>query len=219
VTLDGHGTVMLDNANHPADQIVGGDGDGNTLDNVNNTIDGAGNIGTGNSDFWLVNEKSGTIDANACDQTLTLDTGRNQITNAGTLAASHGGALDVESSVNNADGSIKVSDGGFADFEKSVTGGTATIHGGTLEFDAASNVNVTFDNSSGHYGELVLGDVKDFSGTIFGFDGRDSEHPSLATTDEIDLVGIAKQCELLARWRRCHYSNLRDDHARRFQLS
>jgi hypothetical protein len=33
--------------------------------------------------------------------------------------------------------------------------------------------------------------VKDFSGTIFGFDGRDSEHPSLATTDEIDLVGIA----------------------------
>jgi len=125
VTLDGHGTVMLDNASHPADEIVGGDGDGNTLDNVNNTIEGAGNIGTGNGDLSLVNEKNGTIDANACDQTLTLDTGRNRITNAGTLAASHGGALDVESSVNNADGSIKVSDGGFADFEKSVTGGTA----------------------------------------------------------------------------------------------
>jgi hypothetical protein len=191
VTLDGHGTVMLDNANHPADQIVGGDGDGNTLDNVNNTIEGAGNIGNGSRDLSLVNEKNGTIGANACEQTLTLDTGHNQITNAGTLAASHGGTLDVESSVNNTGGAIKVFDGGFADFEKSVTGGTATIRGGALEFDDASSVAVTFDNSGGRYGELVLGDVKDFSGTIFGFDGRDSEHPSLATTDEIDLVGIA----------------------------
>jgi FecR protein len=189
VTLDGHGTVMLDNADRPADQIVGGDGEGNTLHNVDNTIEGAGNIGTGNEDLWLVNESCGKIDANSCEQTLTLDTGRNQITNAGTLAASYGGILDVESSVDNAGGSIKVSDGGFADFEKSVTGGTATIHGGTLEFDAASNVNVTFDNTSG-YGELILGDVRYFSGEVFDFAGKESEHPSLANTDEIDLAGI-----------------------------
>jgi hypothetical protein len=86
---------------------------------------------------------------------------------------------------------IKVFDGGFADFEKSVTDGTAVVQGGTLEFDAASSVNVTFDNCGGHYGELILGDVQDFSGTIFGFNGQESECPSLLTSDEIDLRGIA----------------------------
>jgi hypothetical protein len=188
VTLDGHGTIMLDNANHPADQIVGGDGNGNTLDNVNNAIEGAGNIGTGNGDLWLVNESCGRIDANACEQTLTLDTGHNQITNAGTLAASYGGFLDVESSVNNAGGSINVSDGGFADFEKSVTGGTATIHGGTLEFDAASNVNVTFDNGSdADYGTFILKDWAAFTGTISGFDGS---HANAANSDEIELLNF-----------------------------
>ena len=107
------------------------------------------------------------------------------------LLADNGGILKVESSVNNAGGLIKVFDGGFADFEKSVTGGTAVVQGGKLEFDAASSVDVTFDNSGGHYGELILGDVKGFSGTIFGFNGQESECPSLLTSDEIDLLGVA----------------------------
>ena len=77
--------------------------------------------------------------------------------------------------------------GGTADFEKSVTGGTATIDGGKLEFDGKADVDVTF--ASGHYGELVLGDVKHFSGTISGFGGTDSDSPSLSTSDEIDVLG------------------------------
>jgi hypothetical protein len=52
-------------------------------------------------------------------------------------------------------------------------------------------VDVTFDNCGGHYGELILGDVKGFSGTIFGFNGQGSECPSLLTTDEIDLRCVA----------------------------
>src|SRR5262249_49482440 len=115
----------------------------------------------------------------------------NQITNAGTFAADNGGRLEVESSVNNTGGVIKVSDGGFADFEKSVAGGTAVVQDGTLKFDASSSVDVTFDNCGGHYGELILGDVHGFSGTIFGFNGQESECPSLLTSDEIDLRGIA----------------------------
>jgi hypothetical protein len=192
VTLDGKGTITLDNANHPADQIVGGGDDGNTLYNVDNTISGAGNIGADDGNLSLVNEHFGTIDANLSGQTLTLDTGGNQITNAGTFAAGNGGILDVDSSVNNACGSIKVFDGSVADFAKSVSGGTAMIEGGKLEFDAAASVAVTFDNGAGgnNYGELVLDDWKDFSGTISGFSGHDSESPSLANTDEIDLVGF-----------------------------
>ena len=186
VTLDGSGSVVLNGAN---DHIVAG-GAGGTLTNDSNIV-GAGHVGNGDGDLWLVNEHCGTIDAHSCEQTLTLDTGCNQITNAGSLAADNGGILDVESSVNNAGGLIKVSDDGFADFEKSVTGGTAIVQGGKLEFDAASSVDVTFDNRGGHYGELILGDVQGFSGTIFCFKGQESECPSLLTSDEIDLRCVA----------------------------
>ena len=186
VTLDGSGSVVLNGAN---DHIVAGC-EGGTLTNDSN-IFGAGHVGNGDGDLWLVNEHCGTIDANSCEQTLTLDTGCNQITNAGTLVADNGGVLEVESSVNNTGGVIKVSNGGFADFEKSATGGTAVVQGGKLEFDAASSVDVTFDDRGGHYGELILGDVEGFSGTIFGFNGEEFECPSLLTSDEIDLRCIA----------------------------
>ena len=168
---DGSGSVVLNGAN---DSIVAGY-EGGTLTNDSNIV-GAGHVGNGDGDLWLVNENCGTIDANSCEQALTLDTGCNQIANAGTLAADNGGpsSRSRARSITRA-ASIKVSDGGFADFEKSVTGGTAVVQGGTLEFDAASSVNVTFDNSGGHYGELILGDVKGFSGTIFGFNGQESE--------------------------------------------
>ena len=156
-----------------------------TITDVDATLKGSGSLTLGTL------ENHGTIDAHSCEQTLTLDTGCNQITNAGSLAADNGGILDVESSVNNAGGLIKVSDDGFADFEKSVTGGTAIVQGGKLEFDAASSVDVTFDNRGGHYGELILGNVKGFSGTIFGFNGQGSECPSLLTSDEIDLRCVA----------------------------
>jgi hypothetical protein len=173
---------VLNGAN---DSIVASN-EGGVLTNDSNIV-GAGHVGNGDGNLWLVNETCGAIDANSCEQTLTLDTGCNQVRNAGTLAADNGGVLDVDSSVNNTCGLIKVSDGGFADFEKSVSGGTAVVQGGKLEFDAASSVDVTFDNSGGHYGELILGDVKDFAGTISGFNGQESECPSLLTSDEIDL--------------------------------
>ena len=186
VTLDGSGSVVLNGAN---DSIVSGY-EGGTLTNDSNIV-GAGHVGNGDGNLWLVNENCGTIHANSCERALILDTGCNPIANAGTLAADNGGLLEVESSVNNTGGSIKVSDGGFADFEKGVTGGTAVVQGGTLKFDGASSVDVTFDNNSGHYGELILGDVKGFSGTIFGFNGQESECPSLLTSDEIDLLHVA----------------------------
>jgi hypothetical protein len=183
VTLDGLGSVVLNGAN---DSIVA-DYQGGTLTNDSNIV-GAGHVGNGDGNLWLVNENCGTIDANSCEQALTLDTGCNQITNTGTLAADNGGFLEVASSVNNKDGSIKVSDSGFADFEKSVTGGTATIHGGTLEFDAASNVNVTFDNGSdADYGTFILKGGAAFTGEISGFDGSNA---NAASSDEIELLNF-----------------------------
>jgi hypothetical protein len=189
VTLTGRGDIVLASASAHQEHIVGGAG-GGTLDNVNNKIEGAGNIGTGDGHFSLVNETCGTIEANDDNGlTLTIDTGRNTIINASTLAACDGGKLDVESAVNNEGGAIKVFAGSTAGFEKSVTGGSATIDGGTLKFDAAAGVDVTF--ASGHYGELVLGDVKHFSGAIFGFGGTPSDSPASRQPMKSILSGSA----------------------------
>ena len=45
--------------------------------------------------------------------------------------------------------------------QTAISGGSAIIMAGTLEFDASSSVNVNFDNSNG-YGELILGNPEQF---------------------------------------------------------
>ena len=163
VTLEGGGQLILsDNA---ANTIVG-TGPSDTLTNVDNTISGAGQIGSGDGTLTLVNEAHGTIEANDAGGTLTLETGTT-ITNDGVLEASNGGTLQILDPVSGS--------------------GSAIIAGGTLIFDAPSNMNVTFNNGAGTptYGELVLGHASDFSGQISGFTGT---APDAAHSDAIDLV-------------------------------
>jgi FecR protein len=191
-TLAGHGHIVLDGGADSQDIITGLTGQGFVtvnLDNQGNTIEGAGAIGQNDGALSFTNDDYGVIDANLNGQRLFIETG-NTFTNNALMEATNGGILLVVDDVAG-NGSIKVSDGGFADFEKSVAGGTAVVQGGELKFDAASNVDVTFDNCGGHYGELILGDVTGFSGKIFDFNGQESECPSLLTSDEIDLLGVA----------------------------
>ena len=87
VTLASGGAIVGD----------GSSGTSDTLENVDNTIIGSGTIGdVGNGQLALVNDISGTIEANG--GTLTLDTG-NTIVNAGLLRATGSGTLDVVDNV------------------------------------------------------------------------------------------------------------------------
>ena len=151
-----------------ATPIIVGTTSASTLTNVDNTISGAGQIGSGDGNLTLINAAHGTIDANISGATLTLDTGHT-IANDGLLEATNGGTLQIDDAV---------------------SGGSAIIAGGTLIFDAQSNVNVTFDNGTGTpaYGELVLGHASDFSGQISGFTGT---APDTAHSDAIDLKDIS----------------------------
>ena len=166
VTLQGGGYLTLSDSH---ENIIFGTNSATTLTNVDNTISGAGQIGIGDGNLTLVNETHGTIDANISGGTLTLDTGHT-ITNDGLLEATNGGTLQIDDPVSG--------------------GGSAIIAGGTLIFDAQSNMNVTFDNGSGTpaYGELVLGHASDFSGQISGFTGT---APDTTHSDAIDLKDIS----------------------------
>jgi len=161
-TLEGGGQIILtDNS-----AIVGATLN-TVLTNVDNTISGVGQIGMGDGNLTLVNEATGTIDANVAGGTLTLDTG-NAIVNYGLLEASNGGTLQVQDAV---------------------TGGSAVIAGGTIELNAASSVAVTFENGAAgtSYGVLVLIDPSQFTGDISGFAGTASD---TAHSDAIDVIGI-----------------------------
>ncbi len=188
VTLNGSGSVVLENS---GDQILGVLG---TLDNVSNTISGAGAIGDLLQPVTLVN--GGVINADDPGNELTIYGGLSTVTNTGTLEATNGGELVVDTGVNNAHGTIVAGLGSTVDIAASITSGSATIDGGgTLIFGASSRVATAFDNNgtgNSTYGKLVLDDPLQFSGAISGFTGTAAAGttPNLGNTDEIDLAGI-----------------------------
>ncbi|MBR1298600.1 VCBS domain-containing protein [Bradyrhizobium sp. AUGA SZCCT0042] len=170
ITLEGHGQVILSDS---TENVITGTVSDVTLTNVDNTISGAGQLGAGQ--MILVNE--GTIIATGTNS-LEIDTGANTVLNSGTLEATGSGGLVIDSNLDNS--GLLWANGADITLNGSVTGGgTALIDGvATIEFEAASSVNVTFDAEA--TGTLKLGDSFDFSGIISGFDGD----------DQIDLLDV-----------------------------
>jgi hypothetical protein len=183
--IDNSGTIVLDSTGHQTELQIGNDvmlqgggdvilsggvivaaGPESTLTNVDDTISGYGQIGSGTGDLTFINE--GTINADVSGSSLIISTG-NTVTNDGVLEASNGGILIVSDPV--------------------VGTGSALIEGGTLVFQASSSINVTFDNGGSvpTYGELVLADAPNFSGQIFGFSG---DHADAGQSDTVDLIGF-----------------------------
>ena len=163
VTLQGGGRVTLS-----GDAVIVVTSAASTLINVDNTICGAGRIGAGDGALTLINETHGAVDANVPGGTLILDTGVT-ITNDGVLEATNGGTLQICDPVTGS--------------------GSAIVQGGTLVFEAQSNMSVTFNNGPNGttYGELVLREGLGFFCQISGFSGT---APDLAHSDAIDLESM-----------------------------
>jgi len=167
VTLTGGGaiTLLANPGENFFNEITGSSATATTLHNVDNTISGAGAIGSNYGVFpndpgnllVLDNQAAGTIDADNAGFSLTLNTGAT-ITNSGTLEA-NGGSLVVNDAVTG-------------------TGSGMITGGGTLTFNGNFQQNVTFSGA----GTVVLPEAADlYLGTIFG----------LGSGDKIDLAGIA----------------------------
>ena len=92
VTLKGGGTVTLSTASGGGNAIILQAAGGLTLENFNNTIQGAGLIG--DNGLSLLNDAAGTLLANAPGQTLLIN-GAGTVTNNGTFQANAGSALQV----------------------------------------------------------------------------------------------------------------------------
>jgi fibronectin-binding autotransporter adhesin len=156
VTLTGGGTVMMS-----SDAFLNESTGGLTLHNVNNTIEGSGQLGQ--NGLALDNQSGGTVNANVSGQTLTLN-GGGLVTNAGLLTATGGGIMTIQNNVTNANGNI-TANGGTVNLESAatITGGTLNTTGGGV----MNGQNVTLNGVTLSTGSTLTDtDLTQLEGTI-----------------------------------------------------
>jgi hypothetical protein len=177
ITLQGNGTVVLSDYDG---NVISGTLQSVTLHNVDNTIEGAGQLGAGQLD--LIND--GTIIADGA-HALVVDTGLNVIENIGTLEATGSGGLVVNSALDNEGlvwahaGNVSLNGTVTGSGSVQVDGNASVSFGGT----ASANTTIAADSAS----NLILHDSFDFSGSISGFDSNDH----LDLTDLLFSAGMA----------------------------
>ncbi len=113
------GSVVLSGSNA---QITGG----HLLTNVDNLIEGEGNLGANSSQF--LNQTNGVINANVAAGTLVIDPNGNGFANQGLLEATNGGILSLTGNAG----------GGFDN-----TGGTILANGEGSEVQLTASVSVS----------------------------------------------------------------------------
>ena len=172
-TLSGGGSVQLSTASGGGDAFIEQSGGSFTLTNSNNTLEGAGVIGNGG--LTLVNQVSGTVNANAAGQTLLLN-GSGNVQNQGLLEATNTGTLQINNVVNNAGANITANNGTVLLAGATIQAGSLnTASGGTIETAAGSNATLdgrsvidggqgTLTNNGNYVG--ALGSATNIEGTI-----------------------------------------------------
>ena len=143
VTLTGGGKLLMSNNGN---NRIYGNAPNYRLVNVNNTISGAGQLGT--AQMRLTNQAAGVINANQAASktnpgTLTLNTGQALVTNAGLMEATNTGGLVLQSSVLNAGGTI-LATGAGAHVDLSAV----SIIGGMLSSASGGVINVVPGNAT-----------------------------------------------------------------------
>src|SRR5262249_13680672 len=133
-----------------------------TLNNLS-TIEGAGRIGDGG----LTLKNGGTIEATG-NSPLAIDTGDRTVTNTGTLQSNFDTELYIYSPLNKTGGKLNLNRGEIT-AARGVTGGTASIFDGSLEFGGPTTTNVQFNDPSFYSSDLILDDSVHFKGVISGF--------------------------------------------------
>jgi hypothetical protein len=164
VMLTGKGTITLNDTTGAAAAFING-GAGSTLTNVNNAIQGSGQIGQVGG-LLLINQKSGVVNANQPGRVLYL-TANGGITNQGLMEATSGAGLNFAQGIptNNSGGVISSSGSGSTVLLIGITeGGTLeTSSGGTMQGEGTLdgvtygvlNNQGTFSVPAGHATTLI----------------------------------------------------------------
>ncbi len=188
LTLTGGGVVTTTDEGY--DNYFQGAAAGDTLDNLNNTIEGSGNFGNGQLD--LVN--AGTIDANQ-NNVFYLNLGGSSTgsnTASGQMLATGAGGLDFRSGLFTNAGLIQADSGSHVVFEGGATltndSAAGTLTGGTYGAVSAGGTATATASFSGAAVSTLAADLL--------LSGAGSEISFGGTTIEASLKTIAKTGEL-----------------------
>jgi hypothetical protein len=172
-SLTGGGIVSLSDA---TTNIIKGASASAVLTNVDDKIEGAGDLGDG--EMGLTNDAGGTIDA-YLGAALTINLGANTLTNAGLIENAGTGGTTIDGATDNT-GTLEAIKGTLT-VDGAVTGaGTVKIAGGTADFASTFTENVAFTSAGG---VLELADATTYTGTITGF--------AKTSITSLDLTDIA----------------------------
>lgn len=167
-TLRGAGTITLASGT----SIIGGSTT-SSLHNRDNTISGAGTIGS--ALLTLQNAKLGVIDANA-STAMTINTGTNTVGNSGTIETTGAGGLIVESGVND-QGTLIAGGTGALTLIK------ATVSGGGDVAASVSHAAIKLETSTlsiaGTISTVVGSSITSVSATTNTIDSSDVENAGL----------------------------------------
>ena len=143
VILSGGGLVSLSDVSGnglTVSQVITGTVAGDTLENVDNTISGYGQLGNGL--MILENDAGGTINANG--GTLVVNTGKNTVVNDASDRGDGGRLLDLRSNVSNAGATIAAVAAPVQLDGMTVIGGTLTSSaGGSFQVIGAATLDGT----------------------------------------------------------------------------
>lgn len=156
VMLTGGGTVTMIDTRGGAQAFISG-GAGSTLTNVNNTIEGSGQIGQAGG-LILLNQKAGVINANQAGRALYI-TANGGATNQGLMEATNGSTLNLSAVVTNSH-TIQTSGSGSRVIAPGTIKNTGTFSAGS---GSLFNITGTFTNFSG---TTLTGGTYNVSGTF-----------------------------------------------------
>ena len=170
-SLQGGGTVTLANVGGGGASFVVPGTSGLTLTNVDNTVQGSGQIGSTGGNMTLMNGAAGTILANTPGQTLTIDT--DGFTSAGSVQVKAGSTLEVLAPFQQTGGMTQLDHGTLVVAQgESVSGGSVlgtglirgnvTLTGGTMQPGVSGNpglliVDGNYAHSGATFEELISG--------------------------------------------------------------
>jgi hypothetical protein len=142
VVLTGGGTVNLTNGNAWVREDIGG----SSLTNVNNTIEGSGQVG--NNGLAYTNQPGAVVNANINGNALLFNP--SSAVNQGILEASQGGILQIDVPVNNAGGVINAQSTSGVQLSNGarIAGGTLTSGTGAGTFFGTVVSTVVLDGST-----------------------------------------------------------------------
>jgi hypothetical protein len=201
LALTGGGTVTLNDTTGAAASFISGGGSGATLTNVNNTIQGSGQLWFGNG-LTLVNQAGGVVNANQAGRVLYINP-YNGVANQGLMEATSGGSMNFSQNlpVNNSGGTISsIGTGSTAVLISITQGGTLTTSGGgvmqgegaTLDgaTHGAVNSHGTFAVPGG-YGTTLIGTINN-TGTFVLDDTKGDSSLNIAAGQNVTLTGGGK---------------------------